>query len=112
MAVGPQDVAFDLGIKWLLCDNNKDDESFWEYFSEFAEAKQPQLTFPIPPTFDLTLEWEGTAAATATSTTQPTSPPTESTNTIDDHYQLHVLSDIQNIDKKPLNDENIEKFVD
>ena len=29
MAVGPRDVAFDLGIKWLLCDNSKDDESFW-----------------------------------------------------------------------------------
>ena len=29
MAVGPQDIAFDLGIKWLLCDDSKDDESFW-----------------------------------------------------------------------------------
>ena len=29
MAVGPRDVAFDLGIKRLLCDNSKDDESFW-----------------------------------------------------------------------------------
>ena len=29
MAVGPRDVAFDLGIKWLLWDNSKDDESFW-----------------------------------------------------------------------------------
>lgn len=29
------------------------------------------------------------------------------TNTVDNHYQLHILSGIQNtIDKKPLNDEN------
>ena len=29
MAVGPQDVTFDLGIKRLLCDDSKDNESFW-----------------------------------------------------------------------------------
>ena len=29
MAVGPRGVAFDLGIKRLLCDNSKDNESFW-----------------------------------------------------------------------------------
>ena len=29
MAVGPRGVAFDLGIKRLLCDDRKDDESFW-----------------------------------------------------------------------------------
>ena len=29
MVVGPQDVAFDLGIKRLLYDDSKDDESFW-----------------------------------------------------------------------------------
>ena len=29
MAVGPQYVPFDLGIKQLLCDDSKDDESFW-----------------------------------------------------------------------------------
>ena len=44
----------------------QDDKSFWEYFSEFVEAKQPPLTFLIPPTIDL--EHEGTAAATATPT--------------------------------------------
>ena len=66
MAVGPRDVAFDLGVKRLLCDDNKDDESFWEYFSEFVEAEQPPLTFRIPPTLDRALELEGTAEATAT----------------------------------------------
>ena len=77
--------------------------------SEFVDAEQPPLTFPIPPTL------EGTAAATATPTTQPMSLPTESTteltatNTIDNHYQLQVLSDIKTtIDKKPLNDEDVE----
>ena len=29
MAVGPRGVAFDLGIKRLLCDDSKDNESFW-----------------------------------------------------------------------------------
>ena len=29
MAVGPRGVAFDLGIKRLLCDDRKDDKSFW-----------------------------------------------------------------------------------
>ena len=29
IAVVPRDVAFDLGIKRLLCDDNKDNESFW-----------------------------------------------------------------------------------
>ena len=109
MAVGPWDVAFYLGVKQLLWDDNKD-KSFWEHFSEFVEAEQPPLTFPIPPTLDLALEREGTAIATATPTTQPTSPPTESNNTVDNHYQLSVLSDIQNTEKKPLNDEDIEKW--
>ena len=40
-------------------------------------------------------------------------PSPATTNTIDNHYQLHVLSDIQNtIDRKPLNDEDTEKFVE
>ena len=29
MAVEPRDVAFNLGIKRLLCDDSKDNESFW-----------------------------------------------------------------------------------
>ena len=29
MVVGPWDVTFDLGIKRLLCDDSKDDESIW-----------------------------------------------------------------------------------
>ena len=29
MAVGPRDIAFNLGIKRLLCDDSKDNESFW-----------------------------------------------------------------------------------
>ena len=104
MAAGPRD-ATDFGIKRLLS-NDSEDESFWAYFSEFDTAKQPPLTFPIPPTLE-------TAVATATPTTQPMSMPTESTttNTVDNHYQLNILSDIQNtIDKKPLNNEDIEKF--
>lgn len=62
----------------------------------------------------LTLEETAHAVSTATPTTQPTSlPEPTGTNTVDNHYQLHVLSDIQNtIDKKPLNDEDIENFVD
>ena len=108
MAVGRRDTVFDLGIKRLLCDNNEDDESFWAYFSDFVDEEPPPLRFPIPPTL------EGTVA-TATPITQPMFLPTESstTNTTDNHYQLHVLSDIQNkMDKKPLNDEDIEKFVE
>ena len=61
-----------------------------------------------------TLKETSHAVSTAMPTTQPisVSKPT-GTNTVDNHYQLHVLSDIQNtIDRKPLNDEDIEKFVD
>ena len=107
---GPRDTAFDLAIKQLLCGDNEEDEN-WAYFSEFVDDEQPPLTLPIPPT--LTLEETAHAVSTATPTTQPTSLPEPDTNTVDHHYQLHVLSDIQNtIDKKPLNDEDIEKFVD
>ena len=109
---GPRDTAFDLGIKHLLCGDNEDDKNFWAYFSEFVDDEQPPLTLLIPPT--LTLEETAHAVSTATPTTQPTSlPEPTGTNTVDNHYQLHVLSDIQNtIDKKPLNDEDIENFVD
>jgi hypothetical protein len=86
---GPRDTAFDLGIKQLLCSDNEDDENFWAYFSEFLDAeRESPLTFPIPP-----LE-ETAVPSTATPTTQPISPPAPAaTNTVDNHYQLHVLSD-------------------
>ena len=100
---GPRDTAFDLGIKSLLCGDNEDDENFWAYFSEFVDAEQPPFMLPIPPT--LTLE-TAYAVSTAPPTTQPISlSDTTGTYTVDNHYQLHILSDIQNtIDKKPLND--------
>ncbi len=60
---GPQDTAFELGIKQLLCSDNKD-ENFWAYFSKFFDAEQESpLTFPIP-------SLEETAVSTATPTTQ------------------------------------------
>ena len=100
MAVGPRD-ATDFGAKRLLCNNNKDEESFWAYFSYFDTAEQPPLTFLIPPTLNTNLA--DIAATTLTPTTQPMTMSTGSTfaNTIDNLYQLHILSDIQNtIDKK------------
>ena len=50
MAVGRRDVTFGFGIKQLLCDDNEHNESFWAYFSEFVDAEQPPLTFPISTT--------------------------------------------------------------